>query len=169
MCGITGLISLKSDLINIENECKNMLSCLNHRGPDSDGLWTNQARNICLGHSRLSILDLSVKGQQPMISNDRNMIITYNGEIYNHNDLKNELSLDKLKSSSDTEIILEHINQFGINRSLKKFNGMFSFGIYNRKKKTFIRFSWPSCNLVPAWPGEVDIRSCFEMILANLG
>ena len=107
MCGIVGGIGLKEWPIN------QLLQCLSHRGPDSDGYYTQD--DIFLGHTRLSILDLSENGNQPMISGDGRFVIIYNGEIYNHWELRNELKEFKFKSTSDTETLLMDISNMELN------------------------------------------------------
>ena len=89
MCGVTGL--LLSDGIIKKGTLSNMVNCLNHRGPDNSGTWLNDDKSFGLGHTRLSILDLSSAGSQPMHSNDNRYVMSYNGEIYNHLSLRLEL------------------------------------------------------------------------------
>jgi len=133
MCGI--LITLPA----IGEECfKHSLNKLSHRGPDGEGFWSEDNDNICLGHRRLSILDLSETGKQPM--SYLNYIITYNGEIYNFLELRELLRKQgyRFRSNSDTEVIVAAYDAWGID-CLKKFNGMWSFGIWdNKNKKLFI-------------------------------
>ena len=89
MCGIFGIHS-SSEKIQF-HKLKNITSLLNHRGPDSSGIWLDDNQNIGLGHTRLSIIDTSKKGSQPMISRSGRYIITFNGEIYNFEELRNRL------------------------------------------------------------------------------
>jgi asparagine synthase (glutamine-hydrolysing) len=127
MCGILGSIGLdvKFSLSDLDT--------LKHRGPDSYGIY--EYEDIVLGHTRLSILDLSINGNQPMFSQDRNYCIVFNGEIYNHLDLRNELiKLNyKFSSETDTETILYSYIEWGDN-FLQKLNGIFAFAIYDKKK-----------------------------------
>ena len=105
-----------------------------HRGPDSEGCFVEN--KVSLGHVRLSIIDLSVDANQPMFSDDRNLAIVFNGEIYNFDEVKKELSGKyTFKTKSDTEVILNAYKEWG-DDCLNKFNGMFSFVIYNRFEKT---------------------------------
>ena len=108
-----------------------MTEIIKHRGPDAGGLWINEHYNIGFGHRRLSILDLSSSGNQPMEYDDGNYVITYNGEIYNYLELKNELIADGYTfiSNTDTEVILGMFKKYGIN-CLEYLNGMFSFAIF---------------------------------------
>ena len=95
MCGITGFYSKTSSTFN--NAILKMNSAISHRGPDNSGLWQDKNSGIVFGHQRLSILDLSSAGNQPMLSNSERFIITYNGEIYNHLDIRNEIKKKKFK------------------------------------------------------------------------
>ena len=138
MCGISGIIDFnfklsKEKLQNIILEFNNTLK---HRGPDNAGSW--MYNNIGMGHTRLSIIDLSNKGNQPMLSNNGKSIISYNGEIYNFKELSQMLKNIKLKSNTDTEVILEFYTQFGIDSLIHKANGMYAFSIFDKKKKLFI-------------------------------
>ena len=111
MCGLTGFWEFSS-LNAAEKQksfLKKMTSAITHRGPNSDGIWQDEAHNVNLGHRRLSIIDLTQAGHQPMISQNGQLTLIYNGEIYNHKDLQQELSQDGIsfKGHSDTEILLE--------------------------------------------------------------
>ena len=143
MCGLTGFfLSNKSiDRNIIIQNLNQMTSTLIHRGPDSKSIWINNQNNLGLGHTRLSIRDLSVKGNQPMMSQNKRYIIVYNGELYFTQKLKEEIIKNKidLKSSSDTELLLEYFSLFGLEKTLKDINGIFSFAIYdNLKRKLFL-------------------------------
>lgn len=142
MCGFAGIINNKSsDFIENKIILKNMTNSLNHRGPDSDGYWCNEKQNIYLGHKRLSIVDLTQHGSQPMKSINEKLTIVFNGEIYNHNDLRRELkdNYNKIfRGTSDTETLIEAIKEWGVKETLKKINGMFAFGLYNSENNTFI-------------------------------
>lgn len=135
-CGIVGVASLKATQVRSirESDFSRMLDSLKHRGPDCSKMWSH--KNIMLGHTRLSILDLSDKGTQPMICD--NMVITYNGEVYNFKDIK--YKLEKLGISfftgTDTEVILRAYQQWG-SKCLEELNGMFAFCIYDLSNNTF--------------------------------
>ena len=130
MCGIVGIIK-KKNLVSNE-EIKSMLNKSIHRGPDAQGIYIDN--NVGLGHNRLSILDLSSDGKQPMIWNNK-YIITYNGEIYNYIELRKELKKYgyKFKTKTDTEVILAAYDKWGIN-CVNRFNGMWAFAIYDKEK-----------------------------------
>lgn len=140
MCGINGFYSQSSSSFN--NVIDKMNLALSHRGPDNSGIWSDINSGTVLGHQRLSILDLSSAGDQPMQSNSGRFIITYNGEIYNHFELRRELersnSSIKWQGNSDTETLLEAVDYWGVETALKKIDGMFAFGIWDRKKHSLI-------------------------------
>ncbi len=126
MCGICGYVSEKS--INIEE----MNLSISHRGPDNQGSF--QDSSLALGHTRLSILDLSDESNQPMVSRSGRYVIVYNGEIYNFRELKRELQAKGVvfEKESDTEVVLEGFEFWGV-ELFEKLNGMFSFAIYDRE------------------------------------
>ena len=131
MCGITGHFS-KTKLIN-KHECLLMSDAIKHRGPDSFGNYFEN--NIFLGHRRLSILDLTNAGHQPMWDSDMQIAIIFNGEIYNYNEIKGELSEYTFASNTDTEVIVYAYKKWGLEKTLDKLNGMFSFCIYDKVKQ----------------------------------
>ena len=134
MCGVSGILTAQSNNLSLKYNIKRMISTLNHRGPDNNNFWINKDNSCVLGHNRLSILDLSKKGNQPYFF-DR-YVISYNGEIYNHNSLRKELGHSvKWKSSSDTETLIKCIEKWGIKKTLNKISGMFAFSIWDKKKR----------------------------------
>lgn len=139
MCGITGFWDLKGIIPRQEQQQigRNMIRALSHRGPDGDGVWVDSNDSLILGHSRLSIQDLSNAGSQPMISVSSRYVITFNGEIYNFLELREQLiALGILfRGSSDTEVLLEGIEFWGLEEMLKKCNGMFAFALWDRDTK----------------------------------
>ncbi len=127
MCGIAGFSWSDETLM------KKMLETLKHRGPDDEGIFSDD--QVTLGHRRLSIIDLTQKGHQPMIRDNGNLVIVHNGEIYNYKELRKKLE-DKgyvFKSSTDTEVILYSYKEWGYD-CVKKFNGMWAFVIYDKRK-----------------------------------
>lgn len=136
MCGISGIFStyIDDNKISLLSKINN---CLSHRGPDNSCVVSD--RNIVFGHKRLSILDLSENGHQPMDSRSKRYIITFNGEIYNHLQIRKKYFSNYLwKSNSDTETLIELIDKFGLEKSLKIIEGMFAFGIWDKKEKKLV-------------------------------
>ena len=141
MCGFVGLILHKEiNKIKISKIITNMNNTLFHRGPDSSGIWIDN--NIALAHRRLSILDLSNAGNQPMISSNKRYVLIFNGEIYNHPSIRADLETNSQKinwnGSSDTETLLLALECWGLEKTLKKIRGMFAFAVWDRKKKKLI-------------------------------
>lgn len=135
MCGIAGIISKNSALVSMERLQK-MTDAIKHRGPEGDGFWLNDSRNVGLGHRRLSIIDLSEDGTQPMHYLDR-YTITYNGELYNYIELRDDLKKKgyKFKSLCDTEVILASYAFYGT-ECLQHFDGMFAFALWDEQEQT---------------------------------
>lgn len=143
MCGIAGIMIRDRNTASHRNREKiqKALTVLAHRGPDAEGIVTEEDGRIILGHRRLSIIDLSQKGNQPMQLPDEKLVITYNGEIYNFKDLRKELETrgEKFFSASDTEVLLRGYKIWGIEKLLERINGMFCFALYDgRKKEIFL-------------------------------
>jgi asparagine synthase (glutamine-hydrolysing) len=134
MCGILGRISL-SDKIDTSS-MKSALDLMIHRGPDASGEWISADENIWMGHRRLSIIDLSELGAQPMVSFDKSLVIVFNGEIYNYKIVKDELRSKGYHfiSESDTEVLLNAWHYWGVD-SLDKIDGMFAFSILDLVNK----------------------------------
>jgi len=137
MCGIAGIIDSQAKPEDVANKIRRMTASLQHRGPDNEGFWYDQMTGMGLGHRRLSILDLSDQGRQPMISACGRFVIVLNGEIYNFRRIKEELvSLGyKFKSKTDTEVLLEAVAEWGFERALNKAAGMFAVALYDNKEK----------------------------------
>ena len=136
MCGVVGLINLSNQKIS-NSTIKKMTDSIYHRGPDGEGQWTED--NVGIGHRRLSIIDLSSAGNQPMMSEDKRYIFSYNGEVYNFLELKKELVQlgYKFFSNTDTEVVMKSLICWG-EKALLKFNGMFAFAFWDRLSKTLI-------------------------------
>jgi len=131
MCGITGIYSVNS-IKNIEDRILRMNASIAHRGPDSAGFYYD--KNLALGHRRLSIIDTREVSNQPMHSNKGLWHIVFNGEIYNFEEIRQQLKYD-FKTNSDTEVILAAVEERGLNWFIDKANGMFAFALYNSETK----------------------------------
>lgn len=139
MCGIAGILSRKGQYTqeSLESTVKKMISTLIHRGPDDSGTWLDENAGLAFGHRRLSIIDRSKKGRQPMISSNNRYVICYNGEVYNFPYLRQELEDcgNKFISRTDTEVVLTAIVQWGLKPAIRRFNGMFAFAIWDRAER----------------------------------
>ncbi len=145
MCGLTGILNLGPGQDSLEPVLKRMADAIRHRGPDDQGIWEDSHAGMGLAHRRLSILDLSPQGHQPMISASERYVIAFNGEVYNFNDLRRELDAlwentesgmrARWRGHSDTEVMLAAIEQWGIANAVKKFIGMFAFALWDRKEQ----------------------------------
>tara|TARA_B110000902_G_scaffold259270_1_gene330315 strand:- start:242 stop:2194 length:1953 start_codon:yes stop_codon:yes gene_type:complete len=137
MCGFVGYVDLHGNCQYMPSILSSMSSEIYHRGPDSDGTWLDNDLGIGLAHRRLSIQDLTSSGHQPMLSQSGRFVLIYNGEVYNFRDIRKELTAlnVKFKGLSDTEVILSAIEVWGIDSALMKFNGMFSFALWDRQNK----------------------------------
>lgn len=116
-----------------------MVKALKHRGPDSSGTWLDAASGVCLGHTRLAIQDISPAGHQPMVSSSGNLLLTFNGEIYNHPSIRAELEKKAERSwrgTSDTETLLEAIDTWGVSKTLPKIRGKFAFALFDISDST---------------------------------
>lgn len=157
-----------------------MTNALTHRGPDDVGQWIDSKLGVALGHRRLSIIDLSPEGHQPMRSASERYQLSFNGEVYNFKDLRKELeSLNhKFRGSSDTEVMLAAFEQWGVQQAVKRFVGMFAFAVWDREERTLhlvrdrlgekpLYYGWMgNCFLFgselkalvahPAWRGDID-------------
>jgi len=176
MCGIAGFVGSVTDAAEI---VRRMATVLSHRGPDDEGIWVDKEAGVALSHRRLSILDLSPAGHQPMISHCRRYVIVFNGEIYNHLELRRELEKEAFSSASsciraqdesvpgaklirwrghsDTETILAAIAKWGVEATLKRCVGMFAFALWDRETHTLVlaRDRMGEKPLYYGWQGEV--------------
>jgi asparagine synthase (glutamine-hydrolysing) len=134
MCGITGYWSPEAGA-HPDTICR-MTARIAHRGPDAAGVWLDESTGLALGHRRLSILDLSPAGAQPMVSVDGRLVLVFNGEIYNHRALRTELEAagwsTGWRGHSDTETLLAGLQLWGVAATLTRLNGMFAFALWDR-------------------------------------
>ncbi|MBV9528971.1 MAG: asparagine synthase (glutamine-hydrolyzing), partial [Sphingomonas sp.] len=139
MCGIAGILSSAGVT---EQSVLRMTRPLAHRGPDDSGCWIDGGAGIGLGHRRLSIVDLSPAGHQPMLSANGRFVLTYNGEIYNHHDIRRDLEAmnavpeEGWRGHSDSEVLLQAIVTWGLRAALERSVGMFALGLWDRHERT---------------------------------
>lgn len=144
MCGIAGFVDFTKWLTveTATDRIAAMTSCLRHRGPDQSGLWVDAEAGVALGHRRLSILDLSPAGNQPMVSASGRFVVVFNGEIYNFEELRQQLESPGgttravFRGRSDTEVMLAAFDEWGVANAIPRFNGMFAFAVWDRADRT---------------------------------
>jgi asparagine synthase (glutamine-hydrolysing) len=134
LCGIAGYVGPESKRERAAEIAEGMIRTIAHRGPDDGGVWIDEKARVALGNRRLAIVDLSPEGHQPMESADGRYVITYNGEVYNFEELRNQLEHlgHGFRGRSDTEVILAAVVRWGLQASLKRFVGMFAFALWDR-------------------------------------
>lgn len=165
MCGISGVVDKSKKKIK-EPEIKNMNNLISHRGPDDEGFFYGE--NFAFGHRRLSILDLSSDGHQPMHYLNKKYTITYNGEVYNYLEIRKELENNgyAFNSETDTEVILASYDMWG-EKCVNKFNGMWAFALYDRDKN-IIFCSRDRFGIKPFYYTEVDGKFVFGSEIKQL-
>lgn len=140
MCGLAGFIDLSPRAGSYDPAAQGlaMADALRYRGPDDSGVWSDPATRVVLSQRRLSIVDLSPAGHQPMVSASGRFVITYNGEVYSHQDIRPELEARGIhfRGHSDTEVILESCAAFGVAKTVERLIGMFAFGLWDREERT---------------------------------
>ncbi|HET9717984.1 MAG TPA: asparagine synthase (glutamine-hydrolyzing) [Pseudolabrys sp.] len=138
MCGIAGVLTSSNGHGSLADIAGAMSGSLTHRGPDDSGLWVDAEAGVALAHRRLSIIELSDAGHQPMVSGDGRYVMSYNGEVYSHEDMRPALVARgvKFRGRSDTEVILESIAAFGLEKTLAQLIGMFAFALWDRRERT---------------------------------
>lgn len=182
MCGIAGLLLLRDQegRETLAHLAGAMAETLRHRGPDDAGVWADPAAGIGLGHRRLSVIDLSAEGRQPMVSASGRYVIAYNGEVYNFPALRKELEPPerRFRGHSDTEVILAAIEAWGLEGAAKRFIGMFAFALWDREARELslvrdrigikpLYYGWMGDTFLfgselkalqahPTWQGEID-------------
>ena len=137
MCGIAGLFDLSrgQPAGALDRAVRNMIDTLTHRGPDGQGTFVDEAGGVALGHRRLSVIDLSEAGAQPMTSADGRFVISFNGEIYNFAEIAQALpqGTSTLRGHSDTEVLLEACARFGVEGALGRTVGMFALALWDKR------------------------------------
>jgi len=140
MCGLVGFLGGLSpgNKEGMEALLQRMADTITYRGPDDSGYWCDTNQHIGLGHRRLSILDLSSAGHQPMVSSSGRYIIAFNGEIYNHMELRKELKTNSWQGHSDTETLLTCFDEWGVQKAVERAAGMFAFAVWDTSNSTLI-------------------------------
>jgi asparagine synthase (glutamine-hydrolysing) len=182
MCGLCGFIQIDRVIepSSMTTVVERMADTLFHRGPDDAGTWIDKNAGIALGHRRLSIIDLSPEGHQPMTSHSGRYVMAYNGEIYNFRELRKEFERDGVqwRGHSDTEVMLAAFEAWGVEGALQRFNGMFAFALWDRNEKALhlardrlgekpLYYGWAGKTFLfgselkalkahPAWRAEID-------------
>ncbi len=164
MCGFAGIVSRHSDLVS-KTILDDMGDAIRHRGPDDHGIWVGSDSIIGLSHRRLAIVDLSAAGHQPMTSNSGRYCLAYNGEIYNHQDLRRVFSKHDMiqwRGHSDTETLLAGFDQIGVEKTLQSAVGMFAFALWDNETRslTLARDRLGEKPLYFGWQGDGN-RRCF--------
>ena len=159
MCGIAGVLGAGAGHPGL---IERMNGALRHRGPDDGGAWSDSEAGIALGSRRLAIIDISPAGHQPMHSHDGRYVLTFNGEIYNHRELRAEVEASGhvpdggWRGHCDTETLLEAIAAWGLSRALERSVGMFAFALWDRKERTLrlVRDRFGEKPLYYGWAGQ---------------
>jgi asparagine synthase (glutamine-hydrolysing) len=140
MCGIAGAWDPRAEqpVDALAAVVDRMTAAIGHRGPDDEGVWTDQAAGLGLGHRRLSIIDVSAEGHQPMVSGGGRYVVSFNGELYNFLALRDELLVagHTFRGGSDTEVLLAACEAWGLGGALERCNGMFAFALWDRRERT---------------------------------
>ena len=144
MCGFAGLLSASAFTSEqLEAHARRMTAPILHRGPDDSGTWADAHAGVAFGFRRLAILDLSVNGHQPMWSPSRRFVMVFNGEVYNFDELRDELERAgcRFRGSGDSEVILAAFDRWGIERAVRRFVGMFAIAVWDadRRELSFVR------------------------------
>jgi len=135
MCGIAGFWHNKTRSEAPLEVLRRMAGALRHRGPDDAGVWWDEGAEVGLAFRRLAILDLSAEGHQPMASASGRLVMVFNGEVYNYEEVRAELGERKWRGHSDTEVMLEALEQWGVEQAVRRFVGMFAFALWDREER----------------------------------
>jgi asparagine synthase (glutamine-hydrolysing) len=173
MCGFAGILNgsgMKG--AELAQHASHMIAPIAHRGPDDEGIWSDEGAGVALGFRRLAIIDLSPEGHQPMWSTSRRFVLVFNGEVYNFSDLRHELGQHghRFRGHSDTEVILAAFEQWGIREAVCRFVGMFAIAVWdtNRRELSLVRDRLGKKPLyVYREPGLITFGSELKALLAG--
>lgn len=160
VCGITGFLSPDHNLSahRLREIARSMADAIAHRGPDLGAEWVDERQGVAIGHRRLSIIDLSPEGHQPMVSSSGRYVMAYNGEIYNFADIRRRLESSgrRFRGHSDTEVLTEAVDAWGFEAALAEINGMFAFAVWDREARRlhFARDRFGKKPLYVGWAGR---------------
>lgn len=169
MCGITGFLLKNNKILEPEQVLVKMTSTLHHRGPDDQGIWFDSNSGIGLGHKRLSIIDLSPEGHQPMHSSSNRFVVSFNGEIYNFQQLRKQLEGMgfTFRGHSDTEVLLAAIEAWGLEEAVKQFIGMFAFALWDKMEQR-LHLVRDRIGIKPLYYGEINGSFVFGSELKSI-
>ena len=171
MCGFAGLIDFTRSTSRdaLLGAAADMATALQHRGPDSSGVWVDEEAGVALGHRRLAIIDLSAAGHQPMVSGDGDRVLIYNGLVYNFAELRTELEAvgRRFEGRSDTEVILAAIAEWGLDAAVSRFIGMFAFALWDRRQRQ-LHLVRDRLGIKPLYYGRLGIRRRIEPVCVRL-
>ena len=171
MCGIAGFLDPKrrSGDSELRALAAGMAGALRHRGPDDSGVWVNAEAGVALGHARLSIIDLSAAGAQPMLSASGRFVLSYNGEVYNAGELRAELEQKGhcFRGHSDTEVLVEGFAAWGVRATVERLIGMFAFAVFDKATST-LTLGRDRLGIKPLYWGRANGRVVFASELKAL-
>lgn len=171
MCGIAGLFDpeRETDPDGLARQMGAMAEVLTHRGPDAEGYWSDPECGLAFGHRRLAVVGLGPDGSQPMVSPDRRWVLNYNGELYNHADLRRRLAGEGMafRGGSDTEVLVAAVQAWGLDRALEASEGMFALALWDRQRRELhlVRDRFGEKPLYYGWVGN---RLAFASELKSL-
>src|ERR1700722_6504799 len=161
MCGIAGILdpAASTGADRLGALASTMASSLVHRGPDDSGLWVDADAGVALGHQRLAVIDLGPGGAQPMVSSGGRCVVAYNGEVYNHVEVRRRLECvgTRFRGSSDTEVLVAAVERWGLDRALDACEGMFAAALWDRRERHLhlVRDRFGEKPLYYGWVGKL--------------
>jgi asparagine synthase (glutamine-hydrolysing) len=169
LCGLAGLWGADLRVDDLQRAAERMAVALRHRGPDDSAVWIDEGAALALSHRRLSIIDLSTAGRQPMTSRSGRSVIVYNGEVYNFRDLRSELQTcgASFRGGSDTEVVLEACEHWGVEVTARRLVGMFAFAIWDVERRE-LKLVRDRLGIKPLYWGRIGNGIAFASELRSL-